>query len=840
MTISPPYANVIAFFGEGACEHLASMLRYFQVTLNENIWQDFLFLLATPSSKGVSSLPADIPPAIRERCLDGCGNAEFIIYQRTADIIHRMYKNARLNLHIICDDFASQLFPAQSPADLVHILSKATHIDIVPYFYFLLHARNTAATQRQYQLAKRLNDDPDLAHAHVYLLSMEQDDNSLSSPESIWRALTCEILTVSAGKRTTSGNSPGSLGYTSLNADEKELYNLRRQHLIELLRERSNVSYSVDEAWQNLLGDHVPLYTDNEAEALEIIRSWLLKRIRQDLPTLTPAQLNNFRILSGVLQQKEPDRLFETAQQFFSLNLQKQPSSTQNGGAQQFNSARQYMNSLLPRLCTRPNLSQFPLATVNRILSCLKKLCAYHYIAPDPSYPKKPRFSFPQKLMAYMLQCTKIAEDAALRKLEESLISAYAQAYGQMFTYVQDFLRQITPLSDALDNLSLSSSAYIHLQKKYPSYDADICNCMYRYHSSLLSNVCPYTPSTGAFNLTGINAALDKAVVFVHENMSPGFNSSFISAINHEFATSEDLAGFFSQYLNNNRRMFRNIHEVVTTPTITIYANHELGTLNWQNISHASLFFVSNDNVERLDYFPLKDPLANYLTDTAQADPANLYFRQSSSDALSLPQEPRENASISSLPEESTNGVPLPEPKPQTESSPLLRLNWTSRQWLLQWSWDPHIQFYCIHINGTDLPVNVTQFSALNGFDITSWLIPGRNEISLSVLSGPVVATQTFCGPKQPIEYKKTSTALYISCPSEFLSQLFVRESVPIRRQNGTQSVRHLYYPLGATGTAQGRLPLAYTGLSFSGEWDLVCHPSEPFPKCEPQENINL
>lgn len=838
MTIIPSYANVVAFFGSDACDRLASMLRYFQFTLNENSWHDFLFLLATPTEKGVASLPQDLPAAILERCLNGCGDPQFIIYQSTADTIHRMYKNGRLNLHIICDDFASGLFPPQAPAELVRILSEVTHINIVPYFYFLLHARDAAATQRQYQLAQRLSADPELPHAHIYLLSMEQDDNSLASPEAIWRALTCEILTVSADKRKMPSNILGSLGYTSLNADEKELYNLRRQHLIDLIRDRADAPYSPAEAWQDLLGDNAP-YTDNAADALETVRRWLLSRIHQDLPSTTPAQINNFRILSGALQQQEPDQLFETAQRFFTLNLQGQSSLTQDGNAQQFASARQYMSALLLRLSARPNLAHFPFIALNRLLSSLKTLCSYRYVASAPSYPKKPRLSF-MKSPAYMLQCTQIAEDAALHKLEESRISTYAQAYGQMFLHVQEMLKAVVPLSAVLDNLSISASTYAQLQQKYPAYDDNIRSCINLSHSSLLRDMRPYAPAALTPHPADISSALDRAVATVHANMSPGFNSSFINAINHEFATSEDLAGFFSRYLDNQRRMFRNIHETVDPPVVTIYANHMLSALNWEHIPHANLFLVSNDNVERLDYFPLKRHLADYLTDKAQADPANLYFRQSSSGTLPLPQEPKTRADAITLPEPQPDAAPVPQAAPPAEKPLPLRLIHTHRQWLLQWSWDPAISFYSVRINGMDLPVNATMFASLHGLDVTSKLVPGKNEITLSVLSGPVIATQTFCGPKRPIEYKKTPTALHVSCPAEYLSQLFVRESIPVRRRDGTQDVRHLYYPLGASGQALERLPLVYTGLSFSGEWDLVCHPSEQYPQCEPQQNVNL
>lgn len=840
MTITPSHANVVAFFGKDSCDRLAPMLRYFQVTLNDSHWQDFLFLVATPSEDGALPLPGDLSPAIRERCVNGSGNRETIIYQNTANTIHHMYHNGHLNLHIICDDFASGLFPAKAPARLVRVLTEALHINIVPYFYFMLHGLDANAVQRQYELAKELNDDPAYESAHVYLLSKVLDDGSLSTEDTVWRALTCEILTVSAGGRRTLASELGSLGYTSLNANEEELSNLQRQHLIELLRERCTTAPNPTEAWQILLGNNVASYTDNDADAQEIVRQWLLVRIQQDLPSTTPAQINNFRILSGALQQQDPDQLYESAKRFFALNLNAQSSGAQ-GSSQPYNSARQYMNALLMRLSVMPNLKLFPTIALQRVMSSLQRLGSYQHSLPEPKYPKKPMIPIGAAMRNHMIQCSQIAEDTARRHLQESLIRDYAKAYWQMFSHVRELLKQVESLSTTLDDMSLTTSAFAQLQNKYPNYNTAVLSCMNNYHSSLLQNVRFYTPNTLTPNRQELTNALDIAVAFIHDNMSYGFNSSFIDAIHHEFNSPEELTSFFGKYLHNNRRMYRNVHEAVMPPVVSIFANQGLDVQS-ANIHHANFFDVRNDNVERLDYFPLRQRLGDYLTEEAQADSNNLYFRHSTERGrVIFDDDPTGGIPAFAQQEENTTPVPVEQRNP-VEETPVMTLIQDMNRWILQWDWDPNITFYCVCINGKNQHVGSQQFESSHGFNISEWLEPGKNVISLSAINGGgPIATQVFCAKRQPIEYDKSkNNTLRVKAPGGYLSQLFVRENVTLRGQNGAQTVRSFYYPLGASEAALEQRILTYTGLSFSGEWELVCHPSEAYPKCEPVQRINL
>lgn len=829
MAIQPVYANVVVFFGGDSCERLASMLRYMSLTLGDSGWQRFLFVLATPGPMGVAQLPQDIPKEARERCRNGSGDENSIIYRETAEAIHGMYSDGRFNLHLICDDFASGVFSPQAPAKLVEILRGATGLDPAVYFYLCLQ-KDEQAVSRQHDLAARLCEDSALSHALVYLLSKERDDNSLTSRETIWRALTCEILTVSANVHRVVPSRVCSLGYVSLNADEKELYNLRRQHLLEYIREQCGQSYPETQAWLDLLGTEAPDYPVGDTELREALRSWLLARIEQDLPKMTSAQLDNFRILSGALRFKEPGDLFQFAERFFKLNLHS-PNASQERAEPQHVSAQKYLLALMRRLCARPNLADFPGIVLKRMLDALWVLHNERSVRMAPMYPQK---GLLQARASYMQSCAALAEKEARRQLKEALVCNYALAYGEMFAYVQKLLKNSAPIRAVLDSLSIPVNLFRQLQEKYPSYNEDIANRLPQRRAELTKGLRLYLPENAAPDVDGLREFIERGVQLLHEGLRPGFNSGFIDAIRTEFSSAQELPTFFNRYLDNKRRLFYNIYETLGTPSGIIFADSNLEQLDWRQLSSAKVFFVNNDNVERLDFFLLNKPLKEYLTVQACGDRNNLYFGQNESVVLPLPSEGKASFTLPTADERKE--TVQAEQRPAEAETQTLSLVKTLEKWLLKWHWAPQIPFYDVVVNGEHIPVALEQYSVLQGLDISAKLVPGRNAVALCALNGRVLASQEFGGPRVPVEYRKESAALHLFCPSRFIDQLVVCERT--RGEDGGE--RCVYYPLGAPEKDFDNLPLVYKGLSFRGAWEVVCCPEERFPLCEPKLKTGL
>ena len=823
------------------------MLRYYHTILSEDVWQNFLFILATPNGKSVSSLPTDIPKHIRARCCDGCGDPRSIIYQDTAHAIHRMYRDGMLNLHLVCDDFASALFPAQSPAVLTQIIRDVTHINLMPHYYFVLHARDPEKTSRQRQLLQRLHrDEQNGVHQYPYLLSVEQDDYSLTDIDSLWRALMCEILVISSGRRFLQHNVVSSLGYTSLNANEKELVNLRRQHLLELMQTYCSSPYTDTAAWQDLLRTNDPIpELHNTVDTVSRLRFWLQNRIRQDMVSPAPYQINNYRSLSGALSQKEPDGLAANAKRFYEMNLRYK--NTAQDKRPEYVSAERYCSDLLSRLCARYNLCGFPIHVIDLVLQGLKALLTYR---PSTSVPAYPQETLLQKTIAqqhrkYMLQCCSIAEEAARRQVEEGLIPVYAKAYGEMFLYVRKLLANAGSIHAEIARQMISPDNYAHLQTKYPQYHDDVVKTLNLSQATLFGGVRFYQTRTIAPDGQQIKAALRSADEQLLSKMSFGFRSSFISAIKHEFSTASDMEKFLGNYLTNSRRMFHSIFEPSVTPDVTHFSNEQLAATNWATVHRGNTFFVKNDNVERLDYFPLQQKLAEYLSEENRENPHNEYFWQMSPDEeiIDLPDAPAAFHQAIILPDvkpEAAESMTDAQPAAAAHETGGMRLLEDQGRSLLTWEWDPAVPFYEVRINNKPYPIHQAKYGANHGMALNGLLRPGKNDIALFILNGEKVAEQSFCGPQTHVDYKRTANALYTAYVPEAVSSLVVRETFIMRNANGEECASHFYYPLGACEPARGKDAVCYEGLAFSGSWDLISNPDDPFCRYAPRQNTNL
>ena len=844
MPIQPDCANVIAFFGADSFSHLESMLRYYSTVLSQNVWQDFLFILATPGSRSVAELPADLPQYIRSRCWNGSCDAGSIIYRQTGDEIHRMYRDGKLNLHLICDDFESALFPAEAPSTLAGILDQL-NINIASYYYCILRQSNTDVLSRQRKLARHILDCQNSGKVvFPYLLSLTRDDHSLTQPELLWRALMCEILVISNGRRHIITGTLSSLGYTSLNADEKELFNLRRQDLLERLYDHCTASYPENQAWQDLLQTQAAMPQGfSPLDMQEKIRQWLRNQIQRDFPNLSPnqaqdsAQMQNFRVLSGVLKTRSTDSLLGLAMKFFRLNLSSQISaaSAQENKAPEYISARRYLNRLLATLVLRPNLCAFPLSVLETIVHCLSSLCSCPPSRANPSYPAK---RFMEKPADYMLKCSRLAEDAARANVTEELIPAYARAYGEMFTYLGKLLKNAGAVKTEILKLMLPGDRRTHLRNKYPTYYEDIQNTLNLIPGSPFGVVALYSETDVSPMQAGIRRALEQADETLRSKMSPGFNSSFIDAIKHEFSTAGTMDTFLRNYLNNQRRLFLNDLVPLGTAVITYFCNAQLSNSNWATAHQSNTYFVDNDNVERLDYFELAgshcyNTLEDYLAPKNENDKYNLFFRTSSSSLPDLPDLPesRQTAEPAALSAQQDSALDNSQ-KPAASDTISLRLSELNGRTLLMWNWDPANTFYRVEINGDRSDINSNRYYQSHGVDVTDRLVPGKNVVVLRNLQDSEIARAELRGPQTRIAYRRTANELYIADIPAAIRSLVVQEAVRVPGSKGESRTSFFYYPLEPIPGKQNTV--CYEGLSFRGDWCLISDPTDRFCKYSP------
>lgn len=837
----PKYVNIIAFFGGDSFEHLVSMLRYYHTTLDQEAWQSFLFILATPASKCVRDLPNDLPSYIKSQCWDGTGDCKAMIYSQTGDAIHRMYQDGNLNLHLICDDFRTALFPAEAPANLTALLrNRLLNAQIRPYYYCFLDTENT---QRQRRLVQTFVDSEARGEPiFPYLLSQVRDDHSLAQPEQLWRALMCEILVISQGDRMIHAGAVSALGYTSLNANEQELVHLRRQELIEYLIQECHAPYPELQAWQDLLQTTAPLPEGlSEDNARDAIREWLQKQIQNNLPNPSSEQMNNFRILSCACHQNSPDSLFSMAKRFYQLNLNNQTvsSGAQENKKPEYLVAEKHLRTLLSKLALRPNLCGFPKPVLILIIRCLSSLCNDNPRLSDPSYPKK---SLLQARRKYMLDCCEIAERAARQCISEKLIPVYARAYRQMFTYLDKLLLNTADIKSELNKLMLPGDRCAHLRGKYPTYYANIQDTISRLQTSPFHGAVLYDESNASPRIDRILSALEQADANVHSKMSEGFNSSFIDAINHEFSTAISMNAFLANYLNDGRRLFFNPVVQRDTASITYFCNNLLSETEWARKHSTNTYFVSNDNVERLDYFTLSSEryrrMSDYLSTANETDEYNHYFcRLDNAQQIVLPNMPTNASDMNDAP---SSVAQTYEQNKTTAQAISLNLSNVSGRHHLTWNWAAESKFYRVYINGKQNNINSERYFMLRCMDVTDQLIPGKNHIVLCDLNDNKIAEGDFCGPQKNVSYRKTHNTLYISYMPEAIHNLVVQESIRTFDRNGNVCQSHFYYPLGVIDMPRKQDVICYKKLSFNGEWTLISDPTNPFCVYTPSLNINL
>ena len=833
MPIEPRYVNVVAFFGKDSLSRLESMLRYYNKILSPQAWQDFLFILATPDGQSVAALPADLPKHVRCCCHDGTGDEESFIYQQTADRIRRIYHDGNLNLHLICNDFASGLFSAEAPANLVNILKQAAFgITIKPYYYLMLHPDDGIDNQRR--LAQRLLENQERGDIfHPYLLSLMRDDHSLGKPDALWRAVMCEILVVRSGKRVIPDGTLSTLGYTSLNANEKELDHLRRQEAIRFLKQCCTADYPDAQAWNDIL-----LAKSNDCS------QWLKNIIMRDLPALTENQKNNFRILSGVIHQPSPDGLLESAEELFMLNWRTRSASmAAKGCSPQQLSAKQHRRTLCSRLVTRPNLCRFPDQVFETLISELDKLGKnYQPRTPEVNYPEKKRWQIWPSNKQYMLRCSELAESAARESVAEKLIPLYAEAYADMFTKLREDIRSARNIQSEIDQHLQPAARIKELQDKYPLYSQEIQSTSIHLSAALFSDICFYTESSDQIfspKSDAIHHALAKADRAILSHMTAEFRSTFIRAINYEFNTSDEMNRFLGNYLSNKRKMFLNPLASPSTPSITYFCNNQLAGTAWAQASVNNTFFVENDNVERLDYFSYLQgtgmrysTLRDYLLDRNAEDVNNLYFCRSRFGGVDLPD----------LPEQTFNAAPaapavhLPDmPSRSTDISMSIDDTKTG----LSWNWANGADRYQIIINGdvgSRITVSRQEYNS-NQQCYRIRLRSGKNHITLLDRGGSVVSQMECSGPPIPVHYRKLAETSELIISAKHNSAF---SSLKVREMRGTDPSSVFYYPLVRIAPPRGKENIHYEDLAFEGVWDLVPDPTNPFCAYAPKEDVNL
>lgn len=829
---------VVAFFGRQSFERLESMLQFFSKILHQQDWNDFLFILCTPGDKTVNSLSNELPPYIRSRCHQGSGHSDTLIFRETLDLILNMYFDRDLlHLHLICDDFLDPLFPADAPARLTDILKCEFRLNVQAYYYFLLHinyflphADSLQVIDRQRCLAQSISRDPG---AFPYLLSTTMDNHSLSKPETLSRAMMCEILTISQDKRLLLPGTVSSLGYTSLNANDEELVTLRRNELLKSLNAGCTSAFSNKEAWAALLPGIAPLSNSpSPASECPNVLEWLKRQIDQDIKAPTGSVLSNFRTLTDVAHQTSTDDLFFHAKRFYELNTPiSSPEDLPAADSCEIRRAKAHMDALIEQLSRRLNLGNFPMDIFDTLLlPCLTSLCKS---APKDCSPQYPAASLLDKTLGreqYMTACSEKALEAAHESTVNRLVPQYARAFGQMFSALKDRLAHAASIADLLQQQMPTSYIAHHLIGKYPNYHNNILNTLGTLQPPPFQNIRLYdagfSPSEQA-----IHEAIDRADRLLLKGMDPDFQKGFINAIRAQFPTPADRDAFLGKYLRNDRVFLPDDLALHAPSVSTFFCDVQLQGTGWANNNPDQTFFVQNDNVERLDYFPLNNN-ARYRTLDDFLNPQNdpqyfpYFFGQGA--GISFPSAPTSPIEPEAAPHDDPDDPP-PVHAVVGDFSPHFEIHPNGSRCFLTWAWHdrPHYQ---ITVNNREEKISHNQYTP-HGFDIGPLLSPGMNRISLMLLGQPQpLATLEYYRTKGTIRYQKfqsgAQTCSLVIQNTPNLPDALSKWAVVDRSQASP-----IYYPLSLASFPSSRVKsVRYNHLALgSGNWELVVAPDKRF-----------
>ena len=818
--LTPTYTNAVILYGQEACGRFESMIDYWTTMLDSAVWSQLLFILVSDDKQQEPKVPRDVEETLRRNCWTmrtDCTTCPSNII----DAIRLRLAGGKTLVHCIYSDF---LAPNTAPSNAVCLVDDIVHAfpqGVVDTIYYLILSTETQAVDTQRTMLKTLSDHP---LAHIYLLSEMANDASTIDRAILWRAVFGEILAVSAQRRTLMNGRLYSLGHSSLNANDSELRNLRRQKANEVVWRKANQAITPADAWRIITQSNDVLgETDTFSLRLKV-EQWVkhVSSIEISLPNET--ERKNNRILSNVYQMELSMAAIENAiERFYHINsgLGDTPSETR------LRLRDKYLQKMTNTLCSQVNTATFPLWLVDSLIAHLGGAERNTQRIEGRSLPKR-------KLMMsandYCDACCEVFEHNCAAAAPLRVAGLCAGALHDALKALRLYLLAAQGVAEIISEQILNADQFEYLTHKYPKYWTNVQETEHDqgekvFGSAWVASNAPYFAENGvpvADKWQGLIASGEQQL---QQAMAAQFPGSFCNVVNQECPSASDLSIFFNSYLTDSRRMLHNIADPRQVPNVLYYADRTFSNHPWIISRKSNCETARNDNVERLDIYALTHDLSWYLN-----DPDNFYLnvktRQNAAEG--------EAASLWSTRTYTPEAIETTLPKantPDEDRTHGLTIHADGQRYILAWAWLPHTSNAVVSIAQAGcevltIPCSVAEFASVQGVDISNNLPYGKLAVSVFV-GGRCYAYREMPGRRDTVRYRLERAAdgtstLKLKGKADDLRKVVLS----VRKRGDTGN---LLYPINVTRIDE---VFRFSGLRLpsSDEMAVIPLPDDPFP----------
>jgi len=818
--LTPSYTNAIILYGQDACNRFEGMVDYWTTILEPVVWNQFLFVLVSDGKLPEPVVPRDVEEVLRR-------NTWLIRTDCTAcpanitDAIRQRLIGGRALLQCVCADFAQAQPGAHNAVCLVDSIVQAFPQGVVDTIYYLLLQTDVQATISQRNVFSVLQDH---LNAHIYLLSDMADDASTIDGAILWRAVFGEMLANSAYRRTLMNGQLYSLGYSSLNANDSELRNLRCQKAYEVVRRKAAHEITPAEAWRIITQSNDALGDTSQLALRTKVEQWMMHVASHEITLPNETERRNNRILSGVYQLELNMSAMENAiERFYSLN---------SGSGEPVKEARErlkekYLLKMVTTLRNTINADSFPIWLVDSLIAQLNGMEQY---VPRKSNKTPPKRKWMMSAVDYCNACCDVFEANCAAAAPLRMVGLCAGALRDALEALRAFLYATRGLAEIIGEQILKTDQLEYLKQKYPKYWACVQDTEHDRGETLFDDTweaahAPFYAENGMPIAETWRSLIADGEKQLQHSMMAQFPGSFCNVVNQECPTADALSNFFDRYLTESRRMLYNISNPRSVPRMLYYADRSFINHPWIIAIRNDCETARNDNVERFDIYPLTHDLKWYLN-----NPDNLYLNAITRPHDSGSDAPHLWSTRAFIPEQASQNAP----KAVTAGEDLTRgltLHADDQRYILAWTWMPHTNTAVVTFarEGRELrtmPCSEAEFAPAQGLDVSSVLPYGKIEVSVYV-NGKRYAYREMAGRKNQVRYRLEhasdgTVTLQLKGRREDMCKLVLCVG-----NKGTAS--NLLYPINAA-RADELYSIHGLRLPIGEETSVMPSPEDPYP----------
>ena len=613
MKITVKDTNVIVLFGDKAVEGFPELIRCWSRMLSPGQWSGFQFILVgsvPPKQEELESLDKSL---VNDR------NTRFYTFEDKTPgtssfhnmIFDKISNSDTIWLHVVCNCGEKETDYGWI-SDLIRSATAAEALTI-HCVYYLLFGMNSPETERE-QLVRLVQESP----GSCFLLGDTNEKGGRVPREERWHATALGILMNSAGSLQVV-NGVYSFGYSALNANGSELRRLCESAACGALLDELNRPADT----LNAVSEQLDLLPDGVSSPSDL-HDWLMQYISANAPQPSPMAVKNAWITIRMRSELAPSEAVKRMQRFVDLNY----TGIQNVGETAKALAWETEHTMLRRLCASPLTASLSDRVFEEIADSFHRLTRDDIQPSGCAYPKKPLMAkFGRVNEEYERECRDAVFRSVRSYITEKNICVFAAELEKVYRRLAAWLRKVQGrdedfastaqelLRDIRKDLESSDSGNtIRLAQKYKRYASELEN-MHPVISVLTEGMSgTYFQENGTRIPETWNQLVKQGGANLEKRMPAEYRGKFFRVLTAEFATEEERANFFDEYLSDGPRMYRNFRAQPSAGTHVLLADDSL-TDQW--FMNQTIHTVKTDNAENLTVYPLgSESAASYLEDT--------------------------------------------------------------------------------------------------------------------------------------------------------------------------------------------------------------------------------